>query len=279
MLSDPDITHVQQALLNLDFLVVQDIFLTETAQLAHVVLPATSFAEKDGTCTNTERRVRRLRKALLPSGQALADWEILVRLAKKMGYDDMNYSDPSQILDEINRLTPIYGGITWKRISESHGLQWPCPDENHPGTKVLHVGKFSRGKGLFHAIPFIEAKELPDDEYPLILTTGRIREHFHTGSMSRRAYTLDKVYPTGVVEMHPQDAESMGIADGDKVSVQSRRGKVELPANVLDKTAPGTVFIAFHFSEAPANRLTIAALDPQAKIPEFKVCAVKVGKA
>jgi predicted molibdopterin-dependent oxidoreductase YjgC len=279
MLSDPDITHVAEALKKVDFLVVQDIFLTETAQLADVVLPAASFAEKDGAYTNTERRVRRLRKTLLPPGKALADWEIISRLAGELGYKDMNYADPGQILDEINRLTPIYGGITWKRISQSHGLQWPCPDENHPGTPVLHVGKFSRGKGLFHAIPFIEAKELPDNEYPMILTTGRVREHFHTGTMSRRAYTLDNVYPTGMVEIHPQDAEKLGIADGDKVQVKSRRGVVELPATVLDKTAPGTVFIAFHFKEAPANRLTIAALDPQAKIPEFKVCAVKVGKA
>ncbi len=279
MLSDPDITHVAEALKKVDFLVVQDIFLTETAQFADVVLPAAGFAEKDGTYTNTERRVRRLRKAILAPGVSLADWEILSRLAGKVGYDGMSYNDPSQIQDEINRLTPIYGGITWDRVSNSHGLQWPCPDEDHPGTPVLHVGKFSRGKGLFHAIPFLEAKELPDDDYPMILTTGRVREHFHTGTMSRRAYTLDNVYPHGVVEVHPQDAEKLGIADGDKVKVASRRGEVELPAFVVDRTAPGTVFIAFHFKEAPANRLTIAALDPQAKIPEFKVCAVKVGKA
>lgn len=278
MISDPDITHVAKALLNLDFLVVQDIFLTETAQLADVVLPAASFAEKDGAYTNTERRVRRLRKALLPPGKALADWEIISRLANKMGYK-MDYSDPGQILDEINRVTPIYGGITWKRVSELNGLQWPCPDEDHPGTPILHVGKFTRGKGLFHPVTFLEAKELPDEEYPFILTTGRVREHFHTGSMSRRAYTLDHVYPTGTVEIHPEDAHKLGISDGDKMCVESRRGKVELPAQVVDRTAPGTVFLAFHFKEAPANRLTIAALDPQAKIPEFKVCAVRVGKA
>lgn len=275
MLSDPDITHVQKALLNLDFLVVQDIFLTETAQLADVVLPAASFAEKDGTYTNTERRARRLRKALRAPGIARADWEIISQLAGKLGYK-MDYTDPGKILDEINRLTPIYGGITWDRVSKQNGLQWPCTDENHPGTPVLHVGKFARGKGLFHAIPFLEAKELPDEEYFLILTTGRVREHFHTGTMSRRSYTLDKIYPTGVVEVHPQDAKKLGISDGDKVQVESRRGKVELAAQVIDKTAPGTVFMAFHFKEAPANRLTIAALDPQAKIPEFKVCAVKM---
>ena len=275
MLSDPDINHVREALVGLEFLAVQDIFLTETAALADVVLPAASFAEKDGTITNTERRVRRVRKALRAPGEARADWAITSEIAARMG-KPFAYDSAEEILNEINALTPIYGGITWKRASSLNSVQWPCPDEDHPGTPILHAGKFTRGLGKFHAVTFIEAKELPDDEYPLLLTTGRIREHWHTGTMSRRSYTLDTVVPGGIVEMHPDDASRLGIADGATVTVTSRRGEVTLPARVADKTLPGSVFIAFHWAEAPANVLTIAALDPQAKIPEYKVCAVKV---
>ena len=274
MLSDPDINHVQEAIENLDFLVVQDIFLTETAQLADVVLPVASFAEKDGTFTNTERRVQRVRKALQPPGQARVDWQVTCNLARRMGYE-MSYSGAAAIQDEIAALTPSYGGITYDRL-ESGSLQWPCPDAEHPGTPILHVGRFSRGLGKFHPAEFVPPRELPDDEFPFLLSTGRILQHFHTGTMSRRSKVLDKLVPAGVIEIHPADAERLGVADGQKVRVTSRRGQIEIAARITDRVAAGSVFLAFHYREAPANRLTIAALDPVAKIPEFKVCAVRV---
>jgi len=274
MLSDPDVNHVEDALKEIDFLVVQDIFLTETAQLADVVLPATSFAEKDGTFTNTERRVQRVRKAVDPPGGARLDWRILCDVARRMGYE-MDYSDAAAIEDEIASLTPIYGGITYDRL-EAGALQWPCPDAEHPGTPYLHKGKFTRGLGKFHAVEFVEAAELPDEDFPLVLATGRVLEHFHTGSMSRRSAVLDELVPAGVVEIHPTDAEALGIADGQNVRVASRRGQIEIGARVTERVAAGALFLAFHYREAPANRLTIAALDPIAKIPELKVCAVRV---
>ncbi len=276
MLSDPDINHVEEALKNLDFLVVQDIFLTETAQLADVVLPAASFAEKDGTFTNTERRVQRIHKAVEAPGQARVDWDITCDLARRMGYE-MSYPDAAAIEDEIAELTPIYGGITYDRL-EKGALQWPCPDREHPGTPYLHKGRFSRGLGKFHAVEFIPPKELPDEEYPLVLTTGRILQHFHTGTMSRRTDVLDKLVSVGAIEMNPVDAERLGLADGEPVKVVSRRGEIQIAARVTERVMPGTLFLAFHFREAPANRLTIAALDPVAKIPEFKVCAVRIEK-
>ena len=274
MISDPDVNHVAEALRRLDFLVVQDIFLSETARLADVVLPAASFAEKEGTFTNTERRVQRVRKALEPPGEARTDWEILCDLARRMGCD-MSYADPAQIQDEIASLTPIYGGITYDRLDEGP-LQWPCPTSDHPGTEYLHKGRFSRGKGKFHAVEFIPARELPDDEYPFLLSTGRVLEHFHTGTMSRRSDVLDELVPAGVIEIHPDDADRLGVADGGMVRVSSRRGEIRIAARVTDRVTPGSLFVAFHFREAPANRLTIAALDPIAKIPELKVCAARV---
>ena len=274
MLSDPDLNHVEEALKNLDLLVVQDIFLSETAQLADVVLPAASFAEKDGTFTNTERRVQRVRKALDAPGQALPDWQILCDLASRMGYE-MHYDHPSAIQDEIASLAPSYGGITYDRLQEG-GLQWPCPDREHPGTPYLHKGKFARGLGKFHAVEFIPPREPPDDAYPFVLSTGRVLQHFHTGTMSRRSDVLDKLVSVGTIEIHPDDAARLGIADSETVRVASRRGQIELPARVTERVAPGTLFLAFHYREAPANRLTIAALDPIAKIPELKVCAVRI---
>ncbi|HUU55622.1 MAG TPA: molybdopterin dinucleotide binding domain-containing protein, partial [Armatimonadota bacterium] len=259
------------------FLVVQDIFLTETAELADVVLPAAGFAEKDGTFTNTERRVQRLRKGLAAPGEARADWDILCDLACRMGYD-MSYSGPAAIQAEIASLTPSYGGITYDRL-ETESLQWPCPTKDHPGTPILHTEKFTRGLGKFHPVEFIEAKELPDDDYPFILSTGRILQHFHTGTMSRHSEVLDTLVSVGAIEINPADAEKLGLADGDMVEVASRRGKIEIAAKLTDRVTPGTVFLAFHFKEAPANRLTIAALDPVAKIPEFKVCAVRLSPA
>ena len=274
MLSDPDVNHVEHALRKLDLLVVQDIFLTETAALADVVLPAAAFAEKDGTFTNTERRVQRVRKAIDPPGQARTDWEILCDLAGRMGYQ-MSYADASAIQDEITALTPSYAGITYDRL-ERGSLQWPCPDADHPGTPYLHKVRFARGLGKFHAVEFVPARELPDAEFPFLLATGRILQHFHTGTMSRRSGVLDELVSVGAIEIHPADAERIGAGDGAKVRVISRRGQIEIAARVTDRVAPGSVFLAFHYREAPANRLTIAALDPVAKIPEFKVCAVKI---
>ena len=274
MLSEPDITHAEKAMRHLEFLVVQDIFLSETAALADVVLPVASFAEKEGTFTNTERRVQRVHTVTAAPGSARVDWQILCDLSRRLGYD-MDYADAAAIEDEIAAVSPIYGGITYDRLDQAP-LQWPCPDKGHPGTPYLHKGEFKRGKGKFHPVEFLPARELPDDAYPLLLTTGRLLQHFHTGTMSRRARVLDELVPSGVVEIHPGDAARLGVSDGQKVTVSSRRGQIEIAAWVTDSMRPGTVFIPFHFHEAPANRLTIAALDPIAKIPELKVCAVKI---
>lgn len=277
MVSDPDIKHVKEGLENLEFLIVQDIFLTETAELAHVVLPAASYAEKDGTYTTTDRRVQLARKAVDPLGEAKADWEIICQLAKKMGSKEFNYNSPSDIMDEIARLTPIYGGMSYERLSEK-GLQWPCPTKDHPGTPILHKEKFSRGKGKFWAIEFKEPDELPDNEYPFILTTGRTIFHYHTGTMTRKVEILNREVPTGYVEINPKDAKEMAIVDGSKINVSTRRGTIEIEAKITERVKEGVVFIPFHFVECAANMLTNTALDPVAKIPEFKVCSCRIDK-
>ena len=278
MLSDPDLNHVKEQLEKLDFLVCQDIFLSETAQLADVVLPTAAYAEKDGTYTSTERRVQRIRKAVNPPGEAKADWEIIVKLSKRLGYNGMNYASPKEIMDEIAKLTPSYGGMQYDRIDEV-GLQWPCPNREHPGTKFLHKDKFTRGLGLFTAVEFIPPAEQPDETYPFILTTGRLLYQFHTGTMTRRSPTLEIQAPEGFIEINPKDAQQLRVGEGDKIKVKSRRGEIVIKARVIDKVQPGVVFIPWHFAETAANKLTIAALDPKAKIPEFKVCAVKLEKA
>jgi predicted molibdopterin-dependent oxidoreductase YjgC len=275
-LSDPNLNHTRHALEKCEFLVVQDIFMTETAEFADVVLPGASFAEKDGTFTNTERRVSRVRQALTLPGQARQDWQIIQDLSNRMGYA-MKYDSPRQILEEINQLVPQYAGITWYRI-EKKGIQWPCPDTSHPGTEFLHQDKFTRGKGKFHPTPFIESAELPDKKYPLLLTTGRQLYHFHTSTMTGRVEGLEKLCPGGSVEINPEDAAGLEIMDGEKVEVASRRGKVEAMALVTDRVPQGTIFMPFHFAAAPANMLTNDALDPTAKIPELKVCAAAVRK-
>jgi formate dehydrogenase major subunit/formate dehydrogenase alpha subunit len=194
-----------------------------------------------------------------------------------MGYE-MAYADVAAIQDEIAGLTPIYGGVTYDRL-ESGSLQWPCPDAEHPGTPILHREQFTRGRGKFHPVEFAPAHELPDDEYPFLLSTGRILQHFHTGTMSRHSHVLHTLVSVGTIEINPADAERLGLADGDMVRVRSRRGQIEIAARATDRVVPGTVFLAFHYREAPANRLTIAALDPVAKIPELKVCAVQLERA
>ena len=275
-LSDPNLNRTRKALDDVDFLVVQDIFLSETAGYADVVLPSFCFAEKDGTFTNTERRVQRLRKAVTPPGQARNDWRIICDISTKMGFS-MDYEDAGIIMDEIASLSPIYGGISFDRI-DNVGLQWPCVDKNHPGTKYLHKDKFSRGKGKFHPVSFKPPVETESDKYPFVLTTGRQLYQFHTGTMTRKSSAINQVSPTGYVEIHTSDADKLGIQDGDKVEVISIRGKVNTLAKVTNNIEIGWLFMPFHFCEGPANMLTIDALDPIAKIPEYKACAATVRK-
>ncbi len=279
MLSDPDINHVRECLQSIPFLVVQDIFLTETAELADVVLPAASFAEKEGTFTGTDRRVQRVRKAIEPIGEARADWEILCLLAQRMGSAGFDFSSAEEVMEEIAALTPIYGGVSYRRLDQEGFLQWPVPSDEHPGTPYLHKDKFSRGLGRFHALEFEEAAELPDDEYPFILTTGRMMFHWHTGTMTRRSEKLEQEAPEAYVELHPEDAEQLGLNGDMRVRVTSRRGEIELAARITSRIRRGVVFIPFHYAEAAANKLTNSALDPTAKIPEYKVCAVKLEPA
>ena len=273
LLSEPDIIHAKEALSKLETLVVQDIFLTETAGLADVVLPAASFAEKSGTFTSAERRIQRVRKAIDPPGGAKPDWEIVADLSDRLGYP-MKYRDTGEIMAEIARLTPIYGGISHGRL-EKGGLQWPCWDFSHPGTPILHKGRFSRGRGRFHVVQDGPPAELPTSAYPILLTTGRMLEHWHTGSMSHRSRVLESLVPESRVEINPSDAKRLGIEEGDEVSLSSRRGRVQTKAKRTDRVRPGQAFMAFHWGEAPANRLTNPAFDPQAKIPEFKVASVR----
>ncbi|MDI6788832.1 MAG: molybdopterin-dependent oxidoreductase, partial [Planctomycetota bacterium] len=289
MLSDPNISHVDEVLKKLDFLVVQDIFLTETAQRATVVLPACSFAEKDGSFTNTERRVQWSNKAIEPSCESRPDWQILSQigtgLTKELNINaKFEYKSVGELTDEIASLTPQYGGITYNRLRTPNtehrtpSLQWPCPTADHPGTKFLHKDKFTRGLGKFHAIEYKPPAEEPDNDYPFVLTTGRMLYHYHTGSMTRRSIGPVFVAPEPYVEINPTDGVKIGVIEGEKVRVFSRRGTITLKALLTERVAVGTVFIPFHFAEAAANMLTNTALDPVAKIPEFKVCAVKITK-
>jgi formate dehydrogenase alpha subunit len=277
MLSDPDLTHAKEALNHLDLLVVQDILLSETAELAHVVLPAACFAEKEGTFSNTERRVQRVRKALDAPGQAKADWEIICELSTHMGYP-MKYAAPEDIMKEINGLTPSYAGITYERL-EKEGIQWPCPNADHPGTKYLHKDRFTRGLGLFHALDYIPPAEVPDAAYPFVMTTGRVLYQYHTGTMSRLSKGITERCPESLVEIHPNDAKELGIQEGQFAKVTSRRGVVQAKAKVTERVPKGTIFMNFHFKEAAVNLLTNPALDPICKIPEYKVCAVNVEAA
>jgi formate dehydrogenase major subunit/formate dehydrogenase alpha subunit len=277
MVSDPDLNHAQKCLESLDLLVVQDIFMTETAQLADVVLPAKCFAEKEGTFANTERRVQRVRQAVEAPSGVRDDWDILCDLATRMGYP-MSYENSQQVFEELSQVTPSYGGITYARI-EKEGLHWPCLNEEHPGTPVLHKEQFACGKGNFHAIEWIPPAESTDDDYPLYLTTGRLLYHYHTGTMTMKTEGLNERAPESFVEIAPEDAAKLGLEDGVMVQVSSRRGQIQARLKVSAKAVPGTLFIPFHFARGAANRLTNAALDPICKIPELKVCAVRISKA
>ena len=277
-LSDPDWNHLNHALKELDFLVVQELFLSETAQVADVVFSAASVAEKEGTITNTERRCMRMRKAIEPIGNTLSDWEIICKLSTAMGYE-MNYENPEEIFNEIASVTPkSYAGMTYDRLGLD-GLHWPCPDTDHPGTPYLHKDQFTRGKGKFHAIEYKDPAEMPDKEYPYFLTTGRMFAHFHTGTMTRVSPHLDVEQTTGYVSINPKDAAALEAKEGDVLILSSRRGQIEAPAKLTNSVAPGLLFLPIHFGENPTNVLTNAeAFDPLAKIPEFKVSTVKIQK-
>jgi len=280
MMSEPNLNETRRHMEQLEFLVAQDIFINESGAFADVFLPATPFAEKDGTFSNTDRRVQRVRAAHAPAGQARPDWQIICELAKRIEErlgrptSKWEYSHPQEILREMAEVNTDYAGITYDRIDKV-GLIYPVPHRDHPGTPTLFVDTFPRGKGKFHTLDYVQVVEQPDDEYPFILTTGRVLEHWHGGTMTRNS-ALNEAYPEARVEIHPADAEIHGIRDGDPVRVESRRGKIFLRALVTEKTSVGLVFIPFHFAEAAANLLTNDALDPQAKIPEFKACAVQV---
>jgi formate dehydrogenase major subunit/formate dehydrogenase alpha subunit len=276
LVSDADLNHAKKGFSHLDFLVVQDIFLTETARMADVVLPSKCFAEKDGTFSNTERRVQRVRKAVDPPGTAKDDWQITCEIATRMGYA-MAYADSEAIFTELAAATPSYAGISYPRI-EHEGIHWPCPTPEHPGTPILHGAQFTRGKGCFHAIEWIAPAEVADDDYPMYLTTGRVLYHYHTGTMTMKTDGLNERAPESFVEIARGDAQQMGLSDGERVTIASRRGKIEAMVRISRKAVDGTVFIPFHFAHAAANKLTNAALDPVSGIPEFKVCAVKVSK-
>ena len=276
-LSDPNQHHVEDAIKNLKFLIVQDIFMTETAEFADVILPAAAFAEKEGHLTNTERRVQRLHKVINSPGKAKPDWEIIQMIGRAMG-NEWNYNSPKDILDEINKYVPIYGGITWERVGKN-GLQWPCPTTDHPGTPILHVDKFARpnGLGFLKHFKVVDPDELPDEEYPLIMTTGRVLQQFHTGTMTRKTEGINNIAGP-MVMISVKDAEKLGISNNETVEVATRRGTIQTKAFVTKRITEGVIYVPFHYHEAPANRLTNPALDPIAKIPEFKVCAAKIKK-
>ncbi len=282
MMSEPDLRHARHVMEKLDFVLVQDIFMNETGQYADIILPASSFAEKDGTFTNSDRRVQRVRTALPAPGQARADWEIISDLAQRveniLGKEHSAgfiFNHPTKIWQEMAELTPTFAGINYERIDQENGVHWPCPSEDHPGTPYLFSDDFPRGRGRFVTLQYRPSSELPDDDYPLILSTGRVLYHWHGGTMTRRSQ-LDHIYPEALVEINPEDAQRLGIQDHAHVRVRSRRGEIQVKAAITERSPQGTVFIPFHFAEAAANELTRDARDPQAKIPDYKVSSVAI---
>jgi formate dehydrogenase major subunit len=278
-MSDPDLEHVREALAVMDWLVVQEIFLTETASFADVILPASAFAEKTGTFTNSDRRVQIGRQVLDPPGGARQDLWIIQELARRIGLD-WRYEGPADVFEEIRRCTPSMAGITWDRLEREHAVTYPCREVGDPGTEVLFDEAFPTANGLGHlrAVDYTEAAELPDDEYPDVLITGRILEHWHTGAMTRRAEVLDAIEPVPMVSMNPGDMEERGLGPGDTVTLETRRGAVAALVRLDPAIPAGAVFLPFCYAEAPANLMTNPELDPDGKIPEFKYCAVRVSK-
>jgi len=278
MVSDPNTEHVRQALDKLDFLVVQDIFLTETAELADVVLPGACWAEKEGTVTATSRSVQWRAKAVATPGEAKADLDIICRIAKKLGFE-FNYQNANEVLREINRVVPSYAGITPERVKQVGGLTWPCPTTDHPGTPILHIDTFATIERLGQLIP-VEHRtpfEMTDAEYPLLLTTGRVVMHYNAGSMTRRSTSLLKRSPALFVEVNPADAKKLGISVDEKVKISTKRGETTAKTTITNSIPPGVVFMPFHFSGT--NALVVDALDEKAKIPEFKVAACRIDKS
>lgn len=287
IMSDPDTDHVRHCLNECDFIVLQEIFPSETAPYADVLLPGVTFAEKTGTFTSTERRIQMVRQAIESPGEAREDWRITAELARRILADGprqvsggthagWDYAGTEQIMAEVAALTPSYAGVSFERLERGDRLQWPVKSADHPGTPVLHIGQFTRGLGKFAPIEHVPPAELPDDEYPVLLSTGRVLYHWHGGEMTRRAKGLMEVYGQALVEVNPDDAERLGLNGNKRVRVTSRRGSIEAEAWVTDRVPPGMVYTNFHFPETSANILTLVALDPVAKIPEYKVCAVKV---
>ncbi len=275
VLTDADANHVRKAFANLDFLVSQNIFMTETSKYADVFLPAALYAEKEGTFTNTERRVQRVRKAVEPPGDCRPDWEIIIDLGERLGHH-MPFTSPEEVFEEVRRVVPAFAGISYERLEKEGGLQWPCPSEDHPGTKYLHEGRFTRGKGLLQGIPFEPAAELVNEEYPILLSTGRML--FHYNISTRISASLNMLRPHELAEVNPVDAERYGFEDGETIRVSSRRGSITTRIVITDKVMPGTIFMTFHYKESPVNELTNAAGDPVTMTAEFKVCAVKMEK-
>lgn len=277
IVTDADTTHIIKALESLDFFVISELFMTETAKYADVILPGVSYAEKEGTFSNTERRVQRVRKAVELDGEMRLDTDIFTDLMNRMGYNQP-YLTAAQIMDEIASLTPSFAGISHDRLDKEGGLQWPCTDENHPGTPILHVDKFVRGLGYFYPAEYTPSVELPDDNYPIILMTGRILYHYTTRAMTGKTQGLNEIASSSFIEINIKDAQNLGIKDGEKVKVSSRRGEIETTARVGTKVSPGETWMPFHFQDGNANWLTNAALDKFAKAPEYKVCAIKIEK-
>jgi predicted molibdopterin-dependent oxidoreductase YjgC len=274
-MSEPNLRHARRAFRKIGFLAVQDIFPTETALMADVVLPAACFAEKDGTFTSTERRIQRVRSVLQPPGAAREDWRIVAEIATRSGHP-MAYDSSAAIMDEIASLAPIYGGIRHERLEQSGGIQWPCWDEGHPGTPRLHEGCFTRGRGKFHVVEYRPPEEEPSVDYPIVLTTGRVLEHWHTGTMSRRARVLETLSPRSRIDLNSGDAERLGLVEGQPIRVASRRGNIKTFVHRDRRVSQGQAFMAFHWREAPANLLTGPAVDPVSKIPEYKVSAINL---
>lgn len=277
VVTDPDTSHIIHALESLDFLVVQELFMTKTAAYADVILPGVSYAEKEGTFSNTERRVQRIRKAVELKGGMRPDTDILIDLMNAMGYPQ-EYLTPAQIMDEIASVTPSFHGISHKRLDEGESLQWPCPDKAHPGTPIMHVGKPARGRALFYPAKYVPSAELPDETYPYLLTTGRILYHYNAAAMTARSKGLVDMAGEGFIEINYRDADKLGIVNGERICVRSRRGSITATARVGRKVSEGETWMPFHFPDSPVNQITNAALDEFARIPEYKVCAVQLEK-
>ena len=277
IVTDPDTEHIKHALESLDFFVIQELFMTETAKYADVILPGRSYAEKEGTFTNTERRVQRIRTAVTEEGNMALDTDIIINLMNAMGYKQP-YLTASLIMDEISSVTPSFGGISHARLDAGESLQWPCPDKGHPGTPIMHTNGPVRGKALLYPAVYKPSQELPDDDYPFILTTGRILYQYNAAAMTSRAPGLNEISGEGFIEVNYKDADRLGIKNGERINVCSRRGKITATARVGRKVSEGETWMPFHFADSPVNVLTNAALDEFARIPEYKVCAVNIAK-